>query len=222
MPEATEQAPLRLEERGLYGKGLPGRGGHNGSVASVSFHNWLRARLHYALAHALSFGGRHAAAIAQYRRALEYEPGYAQAWRNIGFLLAQTTDSSGAVDALGRALALDPGHDATRFNLAFVLHEAGRYEDAIADFERVVASAPKHDRAWYGLGLCLKQSGRLEEATKALQEAARLQYFNPHAAYELAIAYHRLGRHEALQAEYERVKGFDPTYADRIRRETGI
>lgn len=187
----------------------------------LSLHDLLRSRVHAATGYVLAFAGRSAAAIANYRSAVRHDPGYVKAWRNLGFLLA-TSNSDEALRALREAVDLDPAHAATRFNLGFILHGLARFDEAIAEFETVVAGAPNHDRAWFGLGLCRKELGRLEEAAAALREASKLQYFNPHAAYELAVVYQRLGDHEKLKAEYERVKGFDPSYAERIRVDTGV
>ena len=38
----------------------------------------------------------------------------------------------------------------------------------------------------------------------------------------LAGVWHRLGRREKVRAEYERLKGFDPKVAERIRTEFGV
>ena len=89
-------------------------------------------------------------------------------------------------------------------------------------FERAIEIDPRVDRAWYGLGLSLAHLGRLEEAAAKFQEAARLQPFNPYAGYQLAGVWHRLDRRDKLRAEYERIKGFDPKVAERIRVEFGV
>ena len=110
----------------------------------------------------------------------------------------------------------------TRFNLAFVLHQMGRHDAAITEFQRTVTDTPTNDRAWYGLGLCLADVGRLEQAVDALRQAAKLQYFNPHAGHHLALALHKLGRADEAREEYERVNSFDPKAAEQLRLELGI
>lgn len=189
---------------------------------SLSLHDLLRSRLHFAAGQALAFAGRVPAAITSFRSAIGHDPEYVNAWRNFAFLLAQSGQTDAAIEAFRSTLALDAADHASRFNLGFTLHRQGQLEAATLEFEAVVAAVPSNDRAWFGLGLCRKGLGRLEDSIVALKEAARLQYFSPQAGYELAIAYHRHGDREALKAEYERVKGFDPAYAERIRSETGL
>lgn len=183
----------------------------------------LRPWLHYWTAQSLSVFGLYDRAIDEFREAIACDPSYVAAWRCMGFLYARRDRHDAAIDAFREALRLDPRDDVTRFNLGFIYHhQFKRYAEAIAEFERVVQTSPNNDRAWYGLGLCRQQLGEMDKAVAALKEAARLQYFNPHAGYHLALLYHKLGEHEKALAEYERIKSFEPKFAEQIRRETGI
>ena len=184
--------------------------------------NLLQDWLQFKHAQLLTLLGMQDRAIARLRALVGRSPDYAAAWRYVGFLHAQRGQDADAIEALGRALQLDAADDDTRFNHGFILHQAGRLEEAIAEFERVIKTSPGNDRAWYGLGLCRFARAELEQSVEALKEAARLQYFNPHAGFHLAVAYHKLGRHEEAKAEYERVKSFEPKFAEQLRRETGI
>lgn len=165
---------------------------------------------------------RHSRALEVFRAVAREHPSHQQAWSCIGFLLAEREQFEPAIDAFERALALNVADSASHFNVAFILQRIGRHEQAIARFERTIETDPKVDRAWYGLGLSLSHLGRLEEAAAKFQEAARLQPFNPYAGYQLAGVWHRLGRRDKLRAEYERIKGFDPKVAERIRIEFGV
>jgi tetratricopeptide (TPR) repeat protein len=126
-------------------------------------------------------------------------PRHQRAWSCIGFLLAEREEFQPALDAFERALALNPANAASHFNIAFILQRIGRHDEAIARFERALEADAKVDRAWYGLGLSLARLGRFEEAAAKFREAARLQ-----------------------PSKYERIKGFDPKVAERIRVESGV
>jgi tetratricopeptide (TPR) repeat protein len=185
---------------------------------NLRLQSWLR----YQLAQWLSVVKLHRRAAELLEQTVQVDPQYGAAWRYLGFLHAQQGRDDAAIRAFGEALRIDSGDHVTRFNLGFLLHQHRRWRDAIEEFEKVVQASPTNDRAWYGLGLCREQIGEMDAAVAALKEAARLQYFNPHAGYQLALVYHRLGRRDEARAEYERVKSFDPKFADQIRRETGI
>ena len=64
--------------------------------------------------------------------------------------------------------------------------------------------------------------GELAAAIAHLQEAAKQQYFNPHAGQELAIAYHRAGERDKALAEQKRVDSFDPKMGAQIARDIGL
>ena len=185
-------------------------------------HIQLRPWLHYTAAQVLSAFRLNRMAIDEFKAAIACSPGYADAWRSMGFLHGQLGNTDASVQCLKEALRIDPSDDVTRFNLGFIYHGIHHYQDAIVEFEQVVGTSPNNDRAWYGLGLCREQIGEREKAVGALKKAAKLQYFNPHAGYHLALLYHKLGEHEKALAEYERVKSYDPKFAEQIRRETGV
>lgn len=182
----------------------------------------LKATLHFWNAQILAFFKLYEAAIAQYRMVTGLHPNDPRAWKCIAFLHAEQGEHAKALPAFHEALRLNERDAATRFNLAYTLHQQKRYADAIAEFEKVVIAAPRQDRAWYGLALCKSELGDVAGSAEALKEASQLQYFNAEAGYRLAVAYHRLGRHEEARTEYQRVKSFDPKAADRIRKETGL
>jgi tetratricopeptide (TPR) repeat protein len=183
--------------------------------------NRTRALLHYHLSQWLSRFNMDGKAVEQLRLAVAADPECARAWRSLGFLLASRGEQAAGIVALLRALQLNPGDAVTRFNLGFILHSQMRLPEAIEQFEQVVAAAPKNDRAWYGLGLCLQESGDFAKSVVPLEHAARLQYFNPHAGYHLALAWHKLGERKKVDAEYLRVKSFDPKMAAQMNRDFG-
>lgn len=182
----------------------------------------LRPSLMFWYGQLLTMFKRHSRALAVFRAVTREEPRHQQAWSCIGFLLAEREELDAAVEAFERAVALNPDDAPSHFNIGFILQRLGRHEAAVARFQRAVEINANTDRAWYGLGLSLTELGRLEEAAERFAEAARLQPFNPYAGYQLAGIWHRLGDRDKLQAEYKRVKGFDPKVAERIRIEFGV
>lgn len=179
-------------------------------------------RLRYPYAQLLAFFKQYDAALGQYRLMIAEDPDNPLPWRCAGFLHAQRDEHAPARQALAEALRLAPHDAATRYNLAFVLHAQAQHEEAALQFEQVLAAQPKQDRAWYGLGLCWIELNNLPKAAEAFQQAAKLQPFNPEAGCQLALTLHALGRSGDMLKEYERVKGFDPRAAARIRQQTGI
>lgn len=77
-----------------------------------------------------------------YRRALELDPDHADAHVNLGRLLHEAKDISGAWAHYLRALALQPGHAIAAFNLGVALEDAGHPGEALAQYDRALAADP--------------------------------------------------------------------------------
>jgi tetratricopeptide (TPR) repeat protein len=176
---------------------------------------------HTIAANVCAFLKRYDAAIDHYRQVLAAEPARQEAWRNLAFLCSQSNREPEAIEAFREAIRLDPSDATTRFNLGFLHHQRGEHDAALEQFAEVVKLAPNVDRAWYGAGLIHLDRGNLEAAITHLAEAARIQYFNPHAAHHLVIAYKRAGRQDEAIAELNRLNGFDPNAAKAVAAETG-
>ncbi|MBT9581900.1 tetratricopeptide repeat protein [bacterium] len=122
---------------------------------------------HYHKAYALDDQNRPDAAILVVNRAIEIEPGFANAW----WLRAYCRDQSDqhkdwqlGVDDVSRAIDLDP--DASNYDMrAGLLLKLGRLEEALADSDRAVRAEPARDY--------LIQRAEICEALGKLTEAAR-------------------------------------------------
>lgn len=182
----------------------------------------LRQSILHGWAQTLLFLGLNRSALRAFQDVVRSVPAHAEAWSVLGFLYAQRGEMSEAVAAYEKALALSGDDPALFFNAAFATQRAGHHERAMEFFRRAIALDPKLDRAWYGLGLSLAHVGRHEEAIEQFREAARLQPFNPYAGYHLAAVLHKLGRRDEVEAEYLRVKGFDPKVSALMRRDFAI
>lgn len=180
--------------------------------------DFLRAQLHYWYSQLLTRIHLDERAIVQLHHAVAADPQNMKSWRSLGFMLGNLGRDTDAIEVLERVLAIED--DAvTRFNLGFLYHGQKRTTEAISQFKQVVTAMPVNDRAWYGLGICLQELGDFAGSVEPLQEAARLQFFNPHAGYHLGLAWHRLGEQEKCAAELERVKSFDPNMAAQMHRD---
>jgi tetratricopeptide (TPR) repeat protein len=181
----------------------------------------LRANLLFRYAQFLTIFGLRARAHEFIQLALRQNPRHQRAWTVSAFMNAEKGRLDAAIKDFEQALALKPGDADTIFNLGFILQGKGEHEAAVAHFQRATQLNPFLDRAWYGEGLSLSKLGRYQDAAAKFGEAARLQPMNPYAAYHLAGAWSQLGDRSKLEAEYQRVKGFDPKMAAKMQRDFG-
>ena len=99
------------------------------------------------------------AAIDAYRRALRQRPEWVEAWVNLGRLLAESDDPSGARECFESALALDPADATALYNLGVVAQDTGCVDEAIAHYGRALELDDALAEAHYNLATLFDQQG---------------------------------------------------------------
>ena len=109
-------------------------------------------------------------AIQAYEQAVELDPGYGEAWSNLG-LTAQRSGRSGlAARALGHAADLAPGNAEAHYNLGVALETEGRTSQAVEAYRRVLELQPDRLEALLNLGNLYWGQGRREAAARAYRQ----------------------------------------------------
>ena len=124
---------------------------------------------------ALSRVGRLDAAADAFRRALQIDPGYADAHRNDGVCRLRAGDEAGAEDRFREALRLRPDYPEALYNLLALLRRQERYPEAVEVADRLVRLRPADPAARAEMGIVLQRAGRLADAVACHAEAVRLQ-----------------------------------------------
>ena len=106
------------------------------------------------MAQALHQQGMLDEAIASYRRAVELQPNYPDAFNNIGVVLTTQGKLDEAAMYLQQALAADPQHADAHNNLGNVLKEQGRLEEAAYYYDEAVKCRPSFAGAQSNLLVC--------------------------------------------------------------------
>ena len=135
------------------------------------------------------------------RRAVDLDPGYAQAWALLAS--AQSTlhrdhgrAGDGGQAALDRALALNPDLAEARSIKARRLSYAGRHEEAAAEIAVALRLDPESWEVNLRAGNISYSLGRLEDAARHLEKAAALVEMDLKASQFLVSCYTALGDEE--------------------------
>jgi serine/threonine-protein kinase len=116
-----------------------------------------RPEAHNDLGFALVQAGRRDEALAEFRRAVQLRPDYADALCNLGVLLAQEKkDPEEALDACRRAVRLRPWAAAGYHALGSALLAQGKPDEAAAFFRAALYLQPSHAAARAGLAAALR------------------------------------------------------------------
>jgi Tfp pilus assembly protein PilF len=112
-----------------------------------------------------------AAAMDLYRRALELDPGLADAHVNLGRLYHRTNEPGRAEAHYRDAVRAAPDDPVPHFNLGVLLEDLGHREEAALAYRQALKRDPEFTDAHCNLGLLLESLGRRQEAVRHLMAA---------------------------------------------------
>ncbi len=127
--------------------------------------------------------GDRTAAAAAYLKCLEYDPGFASAYINLGTLRYHQGNFSEAERCYRQALALQPDYALACFDLGNVLDETGRTPQAIAAYAEAVRLSPGYADAHYNLALALEKSGLRRRALRHWRRYVQIENHGPWAEH---------------------------------------
>ncbi|HEU4391107.1 MAG TPA: tetratricopeptide repeat protein, partial [Blastocatellia bacterium] len=135
-----------------------------------------------------------AGAEAEFRRALELDPGSVDAHTFYAVLLMHLERSDEAIRQCQVAEQLDPLSAATQSVLGRVLYRARRYEEALPHLQRAVEIEPRRRDSNFRLGDVYTELGRYDEAIRAFQNSRELVGDNESFRVGVARVYAKMGR----------------------------
>jgi len=125
--------------------------------------------------------GRPDMAIEHFKKAVEIDPIYADAYFHMGTALAEARKWDDAVAAYKKALSLPTLTipESANQNLGLALYHLKRYQEAEQTLRFAISLDPKLQAAYYNLGLVFVAENRKEEATAAFRQASQLAPDSP-------------------------------------------
>jgi tetratricopeptide (TPR) repeat protein len=174
-----------------------------------------RARANLALAY--KHQGREEEALRQMRQALDLRPDYADAWGELGNLLADRGEPEGAAEAYTQALRHNPQFEGAYYNLGNLVQGRGEYARAAELYQEALRHNPGFAEARNNLGQAYEALGRGEEALAEYRRALELNPELAQAWYNLAAALEGRGEAQEAAAAYRRCRQLllaDPAYRE--------
>ena len=157
--------------------------------------------------------GENEKALLSFKKVVEFNPDYPDAYNNIGYMLQRQGKFEEAIAAYERALAIKPDYAMAHNNLGNALKDQGRLEEAIAAYERALAIKPDYAEVRSNLGYALQGQGRLEEAIAAYEQALAIKPDFAEVRNNLGNALKDQGKLEEAIAAYERALAIKPGFA---------
>jgi DNA-binding winged helix-turn-helix (wHTH) protein/Flp pilus assembly protein TadD len=137
----------------------------------------------------------------EFRRSLEFNPGYAMAHIWYALQLAAQGRSEEAIDHAQRAQTIEPLSPIITVGVGRVCYLSRRYDQSVIAYRKVIDSEPHFVRAHTRLGITRTAEGKFADAIREFHEAQRLSRPYPHLNGLLGYAYALSGETEtALEA----------------------
>ncbi len=138
-----------------------------------------------------------AAAEAEYKLALEYDPNDALAHHWYGYDLMNMSRYDEGIKEIRRARELDPFSLVINRNLGQALFRAKRYDEALTVLRDTLRTAPTFNYLHFYIGEVYLNTGKLQEALQEFQAEKTLQKsWAPRIDVWIGIAYFKLGQRD--------------------------
>lgn len=131
-------------------------------------HAQFDARIITSLATAIAMQNRHAEAIVLFQQALDINPGYADAWAQLGVSLFLRQDYGSAREALQETLILDVANFIALRHLGYVHMSLGDKAQALQSFRTLLNYYPDADAVRLDLAVLLLSEQRNDEAREQM------------------------------------------------------
>ena len=145
-------------------------------------------------------------AEAEFQRAIELNPGYAEAFHWRSTLLSLLGRHSEAIREKQRALAMDPLSVVIRTDLGRMFYFARDYVLGAEHYRAAIDMDANFASAHLGLAQVLQQEGRMKESISALETGARLTADSRFALAKLGHGYAIAGRLDEARALLRRLQ----------------
>jgi tetratricopeptide (TPR) repeat protein len=140
-------------------------------------------------------------AIEQYRRAVEIDSRYAEAYNNLGNTLQECNRLGEAVRQYRKAIGAKADYPEAHNNLGNALLRLGQVPEAIEHYEAAIRLKPAYPEAHFGLGNAWYKMGQVPEAIEHYEAAVRLRPDYLQARNNLVLVLNRLAAIRAAAPE---------------------
>ena len=146
--------------------------------------------------------------------ATKWQPGFFEAWFNLGAAMSAQGNFEEAVLAYEHALQLRENDRDVLRNLGLLHLELNQFDDAEKYFLRIKALAPLEARSYNDLGETYRRASKFEQAKSNFMKAIELEPDYHLAVYNLAITLEQLGEIRQAIESYEHYLNLQPEAPD--------
>jgi len=159
----------------------------------------------------------YARAIQAYQKVIEIDPGYAEAYNNLGIIYQDAGDFDRALSAYQKAIEINPRYEKALNNLGVLLYLKGRYEESIRAFQKALALNANNIESHINLGILFKKQGQVDQAIESYHRALAINPLHGEAHYNMGLLHEQLGNMEMAIGHYQKfIQMASKTHSDLV------
>jgi superkiller protein 3 len=151
--------------------------------------------------------------IAAYRKAIQLNPNYVEAYNGLGNALYDKKELDEAIAAYRKAIELNPKYADAYNGLGNALKDQKELDKAIAAYRKAIQLNPNYAAAYNNLGNALKVQKKLDEAIAAYRKAIQLDSNFAFPYNGLGNALYKQKKLDEAIAAYRKAIQLDPNHA---------
>jgi Flp pilus assembly protein TadD, contains TPR repeats len=174
------------------------------------------ARIITELATAIALQNRHNEAIQLYQQALDINPGYADAWAQLGVSLFLRQDFGSARDALQKALSLDAASYSALRHLAFVCLKLGDIQQAQDSFKTLLNFYPDAESVRLDLAVLMLSQNQNQAAREHLHFLYNNDSHNDRVIFYYGLSVYQCGDKAQATEIWAPLEDSDSPYREKL------
>jgi tetratricopeptide (TPR) repeat protein len=160
--------------------------------------------------------GDTAKAISSMQTVVEQDPGYYDAYIQLGLMHAEHHNKL-AIDYYNNALRIDPQSIEALYNLGMFYQENDMIDNAIISYNSILKIEPKNKYANYNIGyIYLVYLNKFKEAINYFSEALKIDPKYTEAYYNRGLCYEMLGDYTNARADYHNATNITPNFENAV------
>jgi tetratricopeptide (TPR) repeat protein len=164
--------------------------------------NQFNHRAHYNIGNAYQREGSRDKAIEHYKRAIDLNPNYADAYVNLGVAYTSRGRMREALELFQTAIDIKPGHPKAHYNLGKAYQLEGFLDSAVEHYKIAIDLKPRYPEAHSNLGVAYHSQDLMDQAIQHYRIAIELNPGSRGAHFNLGKAYESLGLTEEAEKEF--------------------
>jgi tetratricopeptide (TPR) repeat protein len=142
-------------------------------------------------------------AIHAYKKVLEMDPAYIEAYNNLGIIYQELGDFENALKVYQKSIEINSQYEKAYNNLGILFYLKDRYEEALEAFQKALAINPNNIESYINCGILFKKRGEWGEAIESYKKALAINPLHGETHYNIALLYEQMENVELAVRHYQ-------------------